>query len=69
MDVNRRENQNYYNCGGFEYLARNYRNRGNRIGEGRRLEYSSNRDNGQRRVEEENGQQNLNGERGLILLN
>ena len=44
MDVDRRENRNYYSCGGFSYLARNCRNRriGNRIGEGRRLEYRKN---------------------------
>jgi len=47
MDVDRRENWNCYNCGGFGHLARNYRNRrvGNRIGKGRRLEYSSNENN------------------------
>jgi len=26
MDVDRRENQNYYNCGEFEHLAKNCRN-------------------------------------------
>ena len=41
IDVDRRENRNCYNCGGFGYLARNCRNRriDNRIGERRRLEY------------------------------
>ena len=62
IDVDRRENWNCYNCRGFGYLARNCKNRGNRIGKRRRLEYGSNRDNGQRRVEEGNRQQNLNGE-------
>ena len=58
MDVDRRKNRNCYNYRGFRHLARNCRNRrtGNRIGEGRRLEY------------EGNGKQNLNGERDLILL-
>jgi len=57
-------NRNCYNCRGFGYLARNCRNRGtgNRIGEGRRLEYSSNGNNGQRRIEGGNRQDNLNGE-------
>ena len=34
-------NKNCYNCRRFGYLARNCRNKGmgNRIGEGRRLEY------------------------------
>ena len=27
MDIDRRKNWNYYNCGGFRHLARNYRNR------------------------------------------
>jgi len=46
-------NRNCYNCRGFGYLARNCRNRGtgNRIGEGRRLEYSSNGNNEQKRIE------------------
>jgi len=58
-----RSNMNCYNCGGFGYLARNCRNRRieNRIGERRRLEYSSNGNNGQRRMNE-NGQNNLHGE-------
>ena len=35
------ENRNYYNCGGFGHLARNYRNRrtGGKIRKGRKLEY------------------------------
>jgi len=41
MDMDRRKNRNCYNCRGFRHLARNCRNRGigNRIGDGRRLEY------------------------------
>jgi len=68
MDVDRRENRNCYNCGGFRHLARNCRNRktGNRIGEGRRLEYG--RNEGQRRIEGGNREQNLNGEQDLMLL-
>jgi len=59
-----RSNRNCYSCGGFGHLARNYRNRRieNRIGEGRRLEYRRNENNGQRRIEGGNRQQNLNGE-------
>jgi len=71
MDVNRRENQNCYNCREFEHLVRNCRNRemGGKIKQGRRLEYGENESNGQRRIEEENGQQNnLNGDGNLIVL-
>jgi len=59
-----RSNRNCYSCGGFGHLARNYRNRRieNRIGEGRRLEYRGNENNGQRRIKGGNRQQNLNGE-------
>jgi len=55
------ENRNCYNCGKFRHLARNCRNRGigNRIGEGRRLEYGQGN----------NRQSNLNGDRDLIVLN
>jgi len=62
MDVDRRENWNCYNCRCFRHLARNCRNRRieNRIGEGRRLEYRGNENNGQRKIEEGNRQQNLN---------
>ena len=68
MDVNKRENRNCYNYGGFGHLARNCRNKrtGNRIGEGRRLEYGVNERQG--RIEGGN-RENLNGERDLILLN
>jgi len=43
MEVNH-GNRNYYNCGGFEHLARKYRNRkkGGRIMKGKRLEYEEN---------------------------
>ena len=50
--------RNYYNCGRFEHLARNCRNRENRIGESRRLEYEQG----------DNRQNNLNREQDLILL-
>ena len=62
MDVDRRERRNCYNCRGFGHMVRHCRNKeiGNRIGEGRRLEYRGNK--GQRRIEGENGEQNLNGE-------
>ena len=55
-----------YNCGGFGYLARNCWNKGteNRIGKRKRLEY------GQRlRIERGQGQDNLNGEGDLVVLN
>ena len=71
IDVNRRENQNCYNCRGFGHLARNCRNQGNRIGEGKRLEYSSNRNNGQRMIKggnKQNNGNNLNGNGDLIVL-
>ena len=69
-----RSNRNCYSCGGFRHFARNCRNRrvGNRIGKRRRLEYGSNKNNEQKRIERENGQNNknnLNGEQDLILLN
>jgi len=61
MDVDRRENRNCYSCGGFRHLARNCRNKrmGNRIGNGRRLEYGGNERQG--RIEGGN-EENLNGE-------
>ena len=72
MEVDRR-NQNCYNYGEFGYLARNCRNRGggNRIGDGRRLEYGQrlrSEENGQRLRSEENGQSNLNGKGDLVVL-
>jgi len=66
MDVDRR-NKNCYNCREFGHLVRNCRNRGteNRIGEKRRLEYRK-----RRMIEKGNGQDNnLNGDRNLIILN
>jgi len=59
MNVDRRENRNYYSCEGFGHLARNCRNKrtGNRIGERRRLEYRR-----QRREKEGKEQSNLNRE-------
>ena len=70
MEVDR-ENRNYYNCGDFGHIVRNYRNRrtGERIGEDRRLEYK-NGNNRQRRVIKKGNKQsnNLNREQDLILL-
>ena len=40
MDVDRRNNRNCYNCGGFRHMARNYRNR--RVGMNRRIETEDN---------------------------
>ena len=57
MDVDR--GRNCYNCGEFRHLTRNCRNKVNRIGEERRLEYG----------QENNGQSNLNGEGDLIVFN
>jgi len=52
MDIDRGKNWNCHNCGSFGHLARNFKNKRteNKIGEGRRLEYSNNRNNGQRRM-------------------
>ena len=63
-----KSNRNCYSCRCFGHLARNCRNRGagNRIRDGRRLEYNSNGNNGSERG---NRQDNLNGEQNLILLN
>jgi len=65
MNVDKRENRNCYSCGGFRHLARNCRNRriGNRIGEGKRLEYRR-----QRREKKGKRQSNLNGEEDLIVF-
>jgi len=51
MDVNRRENRNYYLCRGFGHLARNCKNR--EMGMNRRME-----------VDQDNNS-NLNREEGL----
>ena len=59
-------NKNCYSCREFSHLARNYRNRKNRTGEGRRMEY------GQKLMIEEGNEQgnsNLNEERDLIIFN
>ena len=71
MDVDCR-NQNCYNCGRFEHIAKNCRNRGagERVGEGRRLEYG-NGNNKQRLIIEggnRQGNNNLNRERDLIVF-
>ena len=65
MDMDRRENRNCYNYGGFGYLTRNCRNReiGGRIGEDKRLEYR------QKLAIKGNNEQNLNGEGNLVVLN
>ena len=65
MDIDR-GNKNYYNCRGFGYLARNCRNRENRIGERRRLEYKW--ENNEQRWNIEGGNNNLNKERDLIVF-
>ena len=67
MDVDHR-NRNCYNYREFGHLARNCKNKGieNKIGQGRRLEYGG-VNNRQRLIEE--GQNNLNGDRDLIVLN
>jgi len=59
IDIDRE--RNCYACGEFRHMARNCRNRRmrNRIEESRRLEYGQG----------DNRQNNLNGERDLILLN
>jgi len=69
MDMNR--GRNYYACGGFGYMVWHCRNRGveNRIGKERRLEYRSSENNGQRRVEGRNKQNNLNRKENLIVFN
>ena len=51
MDVDRSQNRNCYTCGGFEHMAKNCKNRG--IGINRRME-----------VDQDNN--NLNGDRGLV---
>jgi len=68
MDMDRKEGRNCYNCGGFGHITRHCKNKGvgNRIGERRRLEYGRNKR--QRRIEEVNREQNLNGEQDLIIL-
>jgi len=63
MDIDR-GNRNCYSCGEFGYLVRNCRNRENRIGDRRRLEYRE-----RRMIERGNRQDNnLNGDKDLIIL-
>jgi len=66
MDINQ-GNRNCYNYRRFEHLARNCRNRGtrNRIKKGKRLEYKGKKE----RKMIENKQNNLNGDRDLIVFN
>ena len=46
MDVNKSQNRNCYNCGGFRYLARNCNNRRiGRTGDGRKIDIGRNRQN------------------------
>jgi len=68
MDVDRE--RNCYTCGGFGHMAQHCRNREarNRIEEGRRLEYESSKNNGQRRIEGRNEPNNLNGKGDLIVF-
>ena len=66
MDMDKR-NRNYYSCGRFGHLVRNRRTE-NRTGKRRRAEYGQ--DYRRRlRIEGENGQNNLNRERNLIVFN
>jgi len=51
MDVDRSQNRNCYTCGGFEHMAKNCKNRG--MGINRRME-----------IDQDNN--NLNGDRGLV---
>jgi len=63
------ENRNCYNYRRFGHLVRNWEIR-DRIGESRRLEYREKESNEERKIiEEENGQNNLNGDKNLIVLN
>jgi len=48
--------KNYYSCGDFGHIVRNYRNR-RIVGQRRRIDY------------ENNGQSNLNGKKSLVVLN
>ena len=64
IDVDQ-ENRNCYSCGGFGYLARNCKNRRieNKIEKSRRLEYKQ-----RLRIEGNSGQDNLNREEDLVVL-
>ena len=66
MNINQ-GNRNCYNYRRFEHLTRNCRNTGtrDRIKKGRRLEYKENKE----RKMIENKQNNLNGNRDLIVFN
>jgi len=61
---------NCYNCGGFGHIVKYCRNRRTegRIGKGR-MKYRGNENNGEKRmIERKNGQNNLNRDRDLIVL-
>ena len=58
MDIDRRERRNCYSCGGFGHLTWNCRRQ--IMGQGRRMECEDTCNN---------GQNHLNGERDLIVLN
>ena len=51
INVDRRENRNYYSYRGFRHMVRNCKNRGMGMN---------------RRIETENNNNNLNGDRGLM---
>ena len=55
MKINQ-ENRNYYNCREFGYLIRNYRNKrtGDKIEEGRKLEYKVNENNKEKEINRQN---------------
>jgi len=70
MNIDKRERRNCYNCERFGHMVRNCINRGigNKIGEGRKLEYGRNINNEQSRMKGGNRQSNLNKEGDLIVF-